>query len=1036
MTQRIAERTGSGILALLLGLAATSALAAPPRLGEPLPQDIDRTTRFDGNRLDMSMTNHGSFGYDIPTGNPGLIFPRGGQNTVIFAAGLWVGAKVDGATRVAISEYSFEYTPGRIEADGSWDPSFENNPRWRTYKISAGDDATNNEDYAEWPAADGAPVDAQGNPELLGNQTLWSVYHDANPDAHLNDAGQTDPLGIEVQQTTFGYSFGLLQNVAFIKFKFINKSDRNWEDTYVSIWSDPDLGGANDDLVGCDTTLSLGYCYNATNNDNQYGSAPPAVGFDFFQGPIVPSPGDTAYVSGQPVPDFRNLPMTSFNKYINGTDPASAGNTYNYMQGLEREGDPVVNPVTGEVTRFVHADDPTSPSQVGLWLDTDPADRRMMLSAGPFNMAPGDTQEVVTAVVVGQGADRLTSITALRFVDRFAQAAFDANFDLPAPPSPPVVKTSELDGQLTLSWGNTSQVTYDEEGYGFEGYNVYQFAAADGSGQKLVATYDVANGVALIFDDTFDATAGVVLNKPVAFGSDSGIQHYATIAQDNILGQTLRNGKEYYFGVTAYSYGADAAGGLRMLESAPTVLTLVPQGATAGTSYDDGDPLDALTSVANRPGLDANVIPVVIDPKATTGATYRVDFAERTDVIIDSTHEPPETTTVVTPVWSLTNTRSNQVLLDDQENLSGDENYLVAEGILWKVVGALPGFKLNAKGNPMFDEVETPDGPVAPDGNGGPGNDLFHSRGVPVSAELSGNFILSAGGGGGGVDRLTLNNFASLDARDIYMRWDNDASNFGWWAFDSDTAAVIPFGLYHVDPVTLAEERLIPLLFSGGGTVGKYDLSPDTPDAFTGWPATDWCYVYTGDYEAFAADAADGTIEGDHGETELFRRLIVAWDGEREQPENLGEAMAGRVFKFSTTKPQVPGDFFTIDTQGVSFDGTRMEADLSGIKVVPNPYRNQSTYEINQFNRRIKFTNLPPECTIRIFTLAGDLVRTLEKTNRSTSILEWNLQTERSIPVASGIYFYHVEARDGGRTLGETTGKIAIFMEKERLNFF
>ena len=1028
MKQRIAKRLGSGLLVPLFGLAATSALALPPMLGGPLPQDLDRTTKFDGNKIDMAMTNHGSFAYDIPTGNPGLIFPAGGQNTAIFAAGLWVGAKVDGGIRVAIAEYSFEYTPGVIEPDGSYDTTWDSNSHWRTYKINAGDDASNNPDYADWPAEDGAPVDGEGNPMLFGNQTLWSVYHDMDPDNHQNDAGNTDPLGIEVQQTTFGFGFGLLQNVVFLKFLFINKSDRPWEDTYVSIWSDPDLGGANDDLVGCDTTLSLGYCYNATNNDNQYGSAPPAVGFDFFQGPIVPSEGDTAYVSGRAVPNYRNLPMTSFNKYINGTDPSSASNTYSYQSGLNRDGTPVVNPRTGEVTRFVHPDDPTSPNQAGLWLDNDPADRRMMLSSGPFNMAVGDTQEVVTAVVIGQGADRLTSITALRFTDSFAQAAFDADFDLPSPPTAPVVKGAQLDGELTLNWGNESQVTYAEEGYGFEGYNVYQFGSASGATPTLIATYDVINGTALIFDDTFDPNAGVVINRPVAFGSDSGIQHYTTIAQDNIRGQSLRNGREYYFGVTAYSYGPAAVGGLRMLESAPQILTLVPQAATAGTEYEDGLPGDVLTSVANREGLDANVIPVVVDPTQTTGDTYTVTFDEREDMVIVMTEDGPDTSYVTVPFWNLKNS-AGTVLLADQENLSGDENYLVRDGILWKVTGALPGWKRNGKGNPMIDEIQYGETPISPDANGGPGNDIWHSYGS------TGEFLFSGGGGNGGEGRFTRDggDLANLDARDIFMIWDYDPDNLGWWYFDGEEVGTVPFKLMHRDPLTGEESRLIPFFYSGGGTAGVYDISIDTPDGWQGWAATDWCYAYTGDYAAFAADAADGTIDDPdaHGETELFSRLVVA---SPEEPPVLPPA--GSIYKLTTTKPQLPGDFFTIDTRGVSFDDARLKNDLSAVKVVPNPYRNQSIYEINQFNRRIKFTNLPPECTVRIFTLSGDLVRTLEKTDRNTSILEWNLQTERSIPVASGIYLYHIEAKDGGRSMGETTGKIAIFMEKERLNFF
>src|SRR5207249_3760761 len=142
---------------------------------------------------------------------------------------------------------------------------------------------------------------------------------------------------------------------------------------FVSIWMDPDLGGFTDDLVGSDVPLSLGYVYNATNNDAIYGSAPPAVGVDFFLGPINRATGDT-------------LALASFNKYINGTDPTSREQTYNLMKGLNSDGTPIVNPVTGEVTTYQLSGDPVTGTG---WLDTNPADRRFQLSSGPFRMAPG-----------------------------------------------------------------------------------------------------------------------------------------------------------------------------------------------------------------------------------------------------------------------------------------------------------------------------------------------------------------------------------------------------------------------------------------------------------------------------------------------------------------------------------------------------------------------------------------------------------------------------------------------------------------------
>ena len=82
-------------------------------------------------------------------------------------------------------------------------------------------------------------------------------------------------------------------------------------------------GGSGDDLVGCDTARELGFVYNATNADSKYGATPPCLGYDFLQGPLVHTGilSDTGRGWGRVWPGYRNLGMTSFNKYFNGIDP-------------------------------------------------------------------------------------------------------------------------------------------------------------------------------------------------------------------------------------------------------------------------------------------------------------------------------------------------------------------------------------------------------------------------------------------------------------------------------------------------------------------------------------------------------------------------------------------------------------------------------------------------------------------------------------------------------------------------------------------
>ena len=62
----------------------------------------------------------------------------------------------------------------------------------------------------------------------------------------------------------------------------------------------------------------------------------------------------------------------------------------------------------------------------------------------------------------------------------------------------------------------------------------------------------------------------------------------------------------------------------------------------------------------------------------------------------------------------------------------------------------------------------------------------------------------------------------------------------------------------------------------------------------------------------------------------------------------------------------------------------------------------------------LQFQNVPDKCTIRIYTLAGDHLRTLENTDASGTI-EWDMLTDGQRLIASGIYIYHLESEYGDR---------------------
>ncbi|MCL5028792.1 MAG: T9SS type A sorting domain-containing protein [Bacteroidetes bacterium] len=270
------------------------------------------------------------------------------------------------------------------------------------------------------------------------DQTVWYVANDLDSTKTINLYGSL-PIGIELQVTVWGYNSttSSIGYSTFRKYKLINKSGNEIKDMYAALWSDIDDGAANDDFAGCDTTLDLGYVYNAIDTDGVYGSTPPAVGFSIMQGPIVNgNANDVANYSGKIIRGKRNLHMTSSvyfacgdSLYYNPIQGNYNGTLawYNYMQGrTTKTGElfKIPQEFGGGSTTFTLSGDPVTGKG---WIDgigQHCGDRNITIASGPFNMAAGDTQEVVFANVVGMGTDRLNSISIMKFYNSQIQKSY------------------------------------------------------------------------------------------------------------------------------------------------------------------------------------------------------------------------------------------------------------------------------------------------------------------------------------------------------------------------------------------------------------------------------------------------------------------------------------------------------------------------------------------------------------------------------------------------------------------------------------
>jgi len=128
---------------------------------------------------------------------------------------------------------------------------------------------------------------------------------------------------------------------------------------------------------------------------------------------------------------------------------------------------------------------------------------------------------------------------------------------------------------------------------------------------------------------------------------------------------------------------------------------------------------------------------------------------------------------------------------------------------------------------------------------------------------------------------------------------------------------------------------------------------------------------------------------------------------------------AGDTLYLRTLKPFVDGDEFTFTAADFSEEVNLTEDDLDAIKVVPNPYMVSAQWEQSQYTKRLLFTNLPTECTIKIYTLTGEFINSMEHDNAYDDSEAWDLTTINRQEVAPGLYVFAVELPNGQKHIGK-----------------
>lgn len=1113
---------------------------------------------LDGNNISAIFYNSGIFNQDPRAQNtPSFMWPKGSNKFACFTAGLSIGCYIDTSNVPGVqnfvmaqvmASYTGEYTPGYIisgnppQAVGPVQDS-----KFKLYKVKYGDNAGNNPDYENWQymIQYGAPyVDINNNGvydngiDLAGqenaSQTLFMTMTDAFTDQKSIGEGfgggvYSPLLYAEAHFTAWSYNSPGLEDLQFLNWVVINKGNRPWTRTYMGVVVDPDLGDANDDYIGCDTVLNMGYCYNADNNDPTYGQAPPAFGMDYFKSPIIRSTNDT-------------LGLTSFVFFTNtGSSPPPCEAdpngepypAYLMLRGLKKDSSNFMNPLASPPvpTFFVYPGDPETNSgwtevkgsmqncggNTGTILTTNPSgDRRFIFNSGreDFIYNPGDTQNIVLAQFVARGSTNLNSVTKLKSLSKTAQLIYDNNFNVTPPPPAPVVDvtyTPTVNGlcNITFNWGSVSEsyrywdsiffAPEDSNIYYFEGYEIYEidknlnsypdFTKPETIDDRvtLIDIFDVRNNIGTIID-TFATGVQVggsdhfapypivppyKMSTPANFpnhGISRSITLTTTKYAQNYGGQTaFIYGQEYKFAILAYAYSKSDSirRGFKVIRNSLSTQTLSirPVFQTAGTQYTyrNGDTLNV-----NYPIRDLGLIPIVRNQELLRDATYRVQFNSDTTYNIlrklnnENAFNPLAQNLKYVSFKSTTDDSSRTIdgiffnLQKIRFTADGSiGGYVGNFGVIKDLTLSADSIQTRKKGwdylpsnNPWFEGARLSINNQDP---------RWQSRSMSISYPAKNTY--NAVGSRIKPDQLRVvkivfsnePNKQQLAYRYVSRTNEPDADpSFAPFIINRATSnnfyiyqdkRTVPFTVWEVDPndSSAAPRQLNCALLETNDSIprGKVDGQWNPSSDSTG--SSEYLYIFNSTYGDAGWDAYYASTTRNLYISATIDVMYI-WAARRlNSSATFAENDEFFIYPYTATRPYVASNvtttplFYEFNTIAPKFGDINYAKEtnaLDNIRIVPNPYYGFSTLDRTLSDKFVTFRHMPVNCTIKIYTLGGDLIRTLSK-NNSSSTIEWNLQNEERVPIASGIYVALIDAPG----IGQKVMKIVVFTSQERINF-
>ncbi|MBK7630383.1 MAG: hypothetical protein IPJ23_06760 [Ignavibacteriales bacterium] len=760
---------------------------------------------------------------------------------------------------------------------------------------------------------------------------------------------------------------------------------------------------------------------NAIDEDGDWDFEIDDVGKDGIAGTADEGEGDGIPTLGNRLADGRPDPL----------QPGEPNFGYTDLDESDQVGLTSFHSTKWRDTRIAEDENIWNATEPGKFTEiTNNEDIVFIFGSGYISLAPGETKRISMAFLFGEDRDDLL-ITA-----ETVQNIYNKNYKFFRPPDLPKVSAVPDDKKVTLYWDSNAENSIDPiTGKDFEGYAIYRSTRPDFADQQNITD---GKGSKYLYEPLKDINGSEakwdLINDwrgfhPVPYngrgisyylGDNSGLVH--TFVDSN----QVRNGQTYYYAVVAYDHGDS-----------------VDYPVSETTKKVSLDP------ITNQVTLSNNTVSVIPGPRASGYETPKINSTDILHlngsgngtlnfVILSDTELKDELYTI---------TFKDTVFLQDTTFIG--KNYSVIGEKAYSESFYLYGTKFSSlsKGNIINDallqvkdaigniyqldvdfELNFEKGTIKRTANSSmlEGTEYyitFKSYAIFQSTALDDedfNPVFD-----GILLKVKDNPIFQLD--NAKTKWSNSNIYVPYTIDLASIGAASRKKLYPGDYIlTFVDEEIYTAKKIVSGQMIEIPVNYKVDEISTGVDIPIVTLLNEKAKNDSAYTRGDEIIFFQPGAVGILTDTLT-WGVTLAKVSQTDSLIPGSGYNLLiyTKRPFKNSDIFTLQTKAGFIDTRLASSSLDNIYVVPNPYVGANEIEPanklsgqNRGERRIYFENLPMKCSIRIFTLSGELVTTLEHDSGAENGREfWNLLNNDGFSVAYGVYLAHIDAPGVGEKL-------------------